>query len=243
MVTGMNGTVAPVLGKRLRAEGIEVIPWDREKVATDDLEAITAFFDEVRPHWFFQIATGSPDWIETTARICLERAIRFLHTGSVSVFSSDSQGPFTVKCSPDATDDYGRYKIECEQRVVRANPRSITARLGWQIGEAPGSNNMVDFLSNAMREKGHIEASRAWKPSCCYLQDTAEALLRLIKDNAPGLYQVEGNPGLSFFEIVQRLNKKDGGTWKVIPTDNPDWDNRMLDDRVKVTPITATLAQ
>jgi dTDP-4-dehydrorhamnose reductase len=241
IVTGMNGTVAPVLAQHLESNGVGVFPWDRSRVSTEDETAMAAFVDEVEPDWFFHVATGSPEWTEAVARLTRERGVRFLFTSSVSVFSDKMQGPFPVDAQPDATDDYGRYKYECEQQVRAANAEAIVARLGWQIGEAPGSNNMVDFIAKAVAEHGHVEAGARWLPSCCFLRDTAEALCALMAQHPPGLYQVEGNPGLSFFEIVSRLNHRHGNPWTVVPTDVPEWDNRMVDPRIRTRSITDTL--
>jgi dTDP-4-dehydrorhamnose reductase len=237
IVTGMNGTVAPVVAQRLAEGGHTVVSWDRSVVPTDDVEAVRGFIRDERPDCFFHIATGSPLWAEWIAIACAEQGVRFLFTGSVSVFSGAQQGPFPVDAVPEPDDEYGRYKLEVEQRVQRVNPEAIVARLGWQIGLVPGSNNMVDYLTRTSDSEGKIEASRNWYPSCSFLPDTAEALLQLIERFPSGLYQLEGNPGLSFYEIVTHLNRLHGGTWEVVPTEAPARNNLMLDERINVTPI------
>jgi dTDP-4-dehydrorhamnose reductase len=154
----------------------------------------------------------------------------------VSVFNGALPGPFSVERPADATDDYGRYKTECEHRVRAAHPEALIARLGWQIGDSPGSNNMVDFLCRTMLDKGQIEASDCWLPSCSFLEDTAAALHTLMLEFPAGLYQLEGNPGLSFFEIATRLNRLLGNDWSVSPTGQPAGDLRMIDHRCSIKP-------
>ncbi len=241
ILTGMNGTVAPAVSRWLTDHGHTAIRWDRTVVPIDNEPAMQEFIMGHRPDAFLHIATGSPDWAESVARICAEANITFLFTSSVSVFSTQQTAPLTPDMEPMATDDYGRYKIDCERRVRAANPNAIVARLGWQIGTAPGSNNMVDYLYRTAGEQSRIEASTRWYPACCCLQDTAEALFRLIERPAVGLYHIEGNPDWNFHRIVSGLNRMLGNPWTVVACDNPVQDNRMLDPRVTVRPISARM--
>ena len=241
LLTGMNGTVAPALARRLRAAGIETIAWDRQRVPVDDEARGAAFIREHRPDWFFHVAMGSPDWAAAIARTCREDGIRFLFTGTVSVFDGSRPGPFAIDRVPDATDDYGRYKADCERRITAANPGCYIARLGWQIGDAPGSNNMVDFLFRTGREKGRVELSGGVIHSHAHLDDTADALYRLMAGFAPGLYQLEGNPGLSVYEVARRLQRLHKLPFPIVEIAEARRDIRMLDGRIDVAPITKRL--
>jgi dTDP-4-dehydrorhamnose reductase len=225
----------------LERHGVSVIPWDRRQIPTDQPALADDFIGHHQPDWFVHLATGDPAWAQSVAGVCRTRGVRFLFTSSVSVFNGGVSGPFSLEHPTDATDDYGRYKAECEHRVRGAHPDALIVRLGWQIGHSAGSNNMVDFLCQTMAEKGQIEASERWLPSCSFLEDTAAALHSLMLEHPPGLYQLEGNPGLSFHTIVTNLNRLGGHNWTVVPVDHPDRDIRMLDDRVKVAPISARL--
>jgi dTDP-4-dehydrorhamnose reductase len=238
MISGMNGTVAPVLAKTLVAAGSTVVPWDRSRVPTDDREAIGDYIHSAHPAWFFHLATGSPDWAEAVAEICAQKNIRFLFTSSVSVFSASQKGPFTIEQPPQPADDYGKYKLECETRIRTANSKALVVRLGWQIGEAPGSNQMVDYLDRTFRSQGQLVASTNWYQACSFLDDTAVSLMSIMKDLPCGLYHLDGNPGLSFYEIVLGLNRMLGEPWIVTPSDSPVQNNLMQDEHVQVSPIT-----
>lgn len=243
IITGMNGTVAPALAARLRADGDEVIAWDRVADPPVTEAATRAFIDRHAPEWVCHVATGDPAWAGWIARSCAASGIGLLWTGSVSVFGDRHRAPYSIDMEPDATDDYGRYKIECERRVLTANPRAIAARLGWQIGETPGSNNMVDYLTKLAREHGgKVEVSRRWIPSAAILKDSAEAMRGLMRFGVAGLYHLEGNiAGLSMFEIATRLNRRLGVGWAVVPADEPVRDNRMSDDRIAMGQVTDRL--
>lgn len=239
LITGLNGTVAPALAQHLSNGGHSIIPWDRSVIAIDNPDAIRNFIREIKPDWFFHLATGSPYWAEWIARACAEQGIKFLFTSSVSVFSASQRGPFPVDISPKPDDDYGRYKLECEQRVQAANAGALIARLGWQIGAVPGGNHMVDFLERTFKTEGRIQASINWYPACSFLPDTARSLTQLMQGYPAGLYHLDGNPGLNFHEIVTNLNQLRNGHWIVTPGDTPVLNNQMVDPRVQVSPITS----
>ena len=242
IITGMTGTVAPAIARYLMKRNNTIIRWDRKTVPVDDYALMEKFISLQKATHFFHVATGSPLWAEQVAEICRRLGIRFIFTSSASVFSESSPGPFTTDHQPDATDDYGRYKTECENRIRSVNQEAIIARLGWQIGDSAGSNNMVDFLFKTMADKGQIEASSRWYPACSLLQDSAEALHTLALGYPPVTYHIDGNPGFSFFEIAKALNEKYGKSWNVVERFLPERNNRMLESRIKVGSIAENLS-
>jgi dTDP-4-dehydrorhamnose reductase len=241
ILTGMNGTVAPALAQQLVQTGHQVIAWDRSQLAIDDPAAIRAFLNEHSPDGFFHIATGSPAWAELIAQLCAERQLKLIFTSTVSVFGPQQQAPLTPDTPPAAEDDYGRYKRECEQRMLNANPALIIARLAWQIGDAPGSNTMVNYIDQQVRERGELAASTAWYPACAFLADTAAGLAELMREPAAGIYHLDGNAGLSFYAIAQGLNETQGHNWPIVPSETPVFDNRMHDPRLRIGLVSARL--
>jgi dTDP-4-dehydrorhamnose reductase len=166
------------------------------------------------------------------ARICAEEGSKFLYVSSASVYGTQQQGPFTVDDTPEPSDDYGRYKLECEQRVRAVNEKAIVVRIGWQIALARGGNNMVEHLVQKQAEHGHIAASTEWFPACSFLDDTARALAGSLETSPPGLYLLDGNPGWSFWQIAGALNRRTGAGWEVRASEDFRWNNRMLDPRM-----------
>lgn len=243
LITGLNGTVAPILKKTMEAHGFHVEGWDRARFPAEDLSAIEQIFDQVRPEIFCHIGMGSQQWAGKLAGTCAVRNIRFLYTSSVSVFSNRQTAPIPPETVPDATDDYGRYKAESETAIRSANPKAILARLGWQIGRAPGNNNMVSYFTERMAREGVICASTRWVPSCCFLEDTAETLRLLLERGNAGTYQIEGNPGLNFFQICSGINAMLKAKWKIEATDDFIMDNRMGDPRLAPGLITRHLPE
>jgi dTDP-4-dehydrorhamnose reductase len=133
------------------------------------------------------------------ARVCAEEGTTFLYVSSASVYGTQQQGPFTVDDVPEPSDDYGRYKLECEQRVRAVNAEARVVRIGWQIALRRGGNNMVEYLAQRQAEHGHIAASTEWFPACSFLDDTARVLAEMVEVTPASLHLIDGNPGWSFW--------------------------------------------
>ncbi len=249
VVTGAGGTVGTALVDYLKHKKITVIRWNRNEVPIDAYYPMEDFLRAVRPDVLFHLAIASKntgrenenwlvnyEWPSELAWITRILNITFVFTSSVAVFSDDAKGPFTVESQADAGVGYGNEKRMAEQRVFFQNHTARIARLGWQIGDAPGSNNMIDYLHKKMAEHGEIRASTKWLPSCSMLADTARALFQ-IAQKPPGLYQVNANDRWSFYEIACALNTLHGSRWKIVPVEDFVFDQRMIDKRVKIPPL------
>ena len=244
LLTGMNGTVAPVLAAALEARGFNTVAWDREAVSPDNPEAVAGFITDGAPVALVHCAMGSPRWAAHMAQLCAANDIGFLHTGSVSVFGAHQRGPFTLDAVPEPDDDYGRYKLECEQHVLAANPHARVVRLGWQIALRPGGNQMADYFTRLQAETGQVVASTEWFPACSFLDDTAQVLAEMATADlapAPGVYLLDSNPGWSLFNIAGALNAAMGGPWQVRATNDRHVDHRMHDPRLPVPTLAERL--
>ena len=237
LVTGMNGTVAPVLARALRASGAEVAAWDRGADPPDSPEAVAATIQREAPDWVCHLATGPEAWAGWIAEACTPSGARMLFTSSVSVFAPREAGPIPPEAAPNATDDYGQYKARAEALVRAAAPQAVIARLGWQIGAAPGSNTMTDWMHREGTAHGVVRASARWHPACSWLEDTADALVRLMASGARGTYHLDGCGDLTFYDLARGLRAHLGGDWRVERTNEPAMDLRMADPRVAVRPV------
>jgi dTDP-4-dehydrorhamnose reductase len=253
IITGARGTVGSALVNHLLAQGHQVTVWDRTTVPIDRYVLMEDFVRQERPDVVFHLAiasrsTGKPneswlvnyEWTSELAWITRQLGIRFIFTSSVMVFTDNVKGPFTVGSAPDAAQGYGYEKRMAEERTFQQNPNAIVARLGWQIGEAAGSNNMIDSFEKQTAEKGRIQASRRWYPACSFVRDTAAALLWL-GTAAPGLYLIDSNIRWNFYEIASALNNLHGRRWNIVATDDFVYDQRMLDPRVPIPSLQHTL--
>lgn len=254
IVTGSRGTVGTALVAALERAGHVPVRWDRSRVPIDNYHAMLRHVESSRAEAIFHLAMASNptgrenegwlvnwQWPSELAWIARTVGIPFVYTSTVLVWTNDTPGPLRPETPTDATDDYGGGKRSTEERVWYQNPGARVARLGWQIGSAPGSNNMIDFFHRRMAGDGVVRASRRWMPACALVEDTAEALIRLV-DMSPGLYLLNSNQDMNFFEIASALAARHGGAWRVEPTQDFVCDQRMLDDRPGLPDLRTRLA-
>ena len=243
LITGLGGTLAPVLGEAFAGRGETIVGWDRGRVDPDDRAAGEALLDELDPTVVCHLAVGAEAWAATLAAWCRSRSRPFLYTSTAMVFDQVPDGPHRVGDPRTAKDDYGRYKIRCEDAIRGASNAAIVARIGWQIGEARGGNNMLEALYRMAEVSGAVRASRAWIPACSFMRDTADALLTLLDRGEPGVYHLDANAGsaLDFPTIARRLARLHGADWKIEVNDDYLHDQRLPDSRVALPPLTARL--
>lgn len=258
IVTGSRGTLGTILCAALEQRGWSVTRWDRAAVAIDDYAAMAEFVARERADTLFHLAAaaqpvGPPvgpeqawrvnyEWTSELAWLCRQRALRFVFTSTVMVFTDAQPGPYTIASSPNAAHDYGMHKRRAEQRVFEQNPEARVARLGWQIGHDLRGNQMAAWLGDRVREQGRIEASLRWIPACSFVDDTIAALIDLAHAD-PGLYQIDGNEGWSFYDLASALNARHRAGWTIVPSFAWAYDQRMLDARIELPTLAERLPE
>lgn len=224
----------------MKADGYSVVAWNRDEVAPLDQAAARDFFEQVRPDLVVHCATGPAEWAAQIAGLARSVGVGFIYTSSVSVFGGSQTGPFSVADVPEPEDDYGKYKLECERSIAIENSDAIIVRIGWQIGFSHGGNHMLDHLYRVAEQNGVIHASTNWYQSCSFLDDTATGISSLIAGPA-GLYHLNSNTTLNFYDLVSRLRKYVNADWVVEPSESPVCNNIMLDNRVVIPAFNARL--
>lgn len=246
VVTGANGTLGGALKKYLEEKNIEVVAWDRREVPIDNYQRMKDFLSHVHPEILFHLAIASQptgrdneswmvnyEWTSELAWLSRVLRFKFVYTSTAMIFSDNNKGPFTIDSVPDATQGYGYEKKMSEPRVFYQNPESVVVRLGWQIGGKPEGNTMTHSIEKYMKQNSAYKASIKWFPACSFLEDSADALFRL-SSYPPGLYMADSNERWNFYEIACALNESLGSPWKIEPTENFIFDQRMVDPRVEI---------
>lgn len=249
LITGLNGTLAPKLAAAAQAAGHVIGGWDRRAVDPADGDAVQRWLDATAPDAIAHLAMGDATWAARLAADAAERAIPFVFTSTAMVFDCVPDGPHKVADERTARDDYGRMKIACEDAVLAANAAACIARIGWQIDADPATNargnQMLAALDDWQRRDGCIAASRRWIPACSFLQDTAAALLALLRERQVGIVHLDGNAddALTFDEIARGLSARFGrADWRVVANDGYVHDQRLLDAARRMPSLTERLA-
>ncbi|GAA4494173.1 sugar nucleotide-binding protein [Pseudaeromonas paramecii] len=244
LISGLNGTLAPHLARRVVAEGGQVLPWRRELVDPTDETAGRQMLDRLRPDAIAHLAMGSEAWAAFLAREARVRQIPLLFTSTAMVFDAVPDGPHQRQDTPNAQDDYGRYKIRCEQGIQATNPAACIARIGWQIDAEARGNNMLAALDEWQASRGEVAASRLWIPACSFMADTAAGLWQLLQARAQGIHHLDSNAvcAWGFDTLVQALAQHFARSWQIRVTDEYRHDQRLLGSEAWLPPLSARLA-
>jgi dTDP-4-dehydrorhamnose reductase len=228
-----------------RSAGAEVSGWDRQRVPPDDTTAVAAELDRLAPQAIAHLGFGPEAWAAQLAAHAATRGLPLLFTSTAMVFHHRPDGPHAATAPRNAEDDYGRYKIRCEDAVRAAHPGAGIVRLGWQIrlpqpgtdlGPA-GHNHMLAALEAELARNGVIAASRVWRPACSFVDDSAAALWAWLAAEAaepgscPRLWQIDANAadGHSFPQIVRALGAAAGRShWPVQEHEAYAHDQRLV---------------
>lgn len=241
LVTGLNGTLAPRLAEMAAAAGHEVAGWDRRAVDPDDEAASAAWLVALQPDAVAHLGMGSARFAGWLAAHCE----RFVFTSTAMVFEHQPDGPHAVADARTARDDYGRYKIACEDAVTAASGTATIARIGWQIDPSRPGNNMLMALDDWQRRDGRVAASQAWTPACSFMADTAAALLALLEQPRPGVHHLDSNADEAwrFDELARALARAFQRDWKVEPHDDYRHDQRLVGGPTRLPPLSARLTR
>ncbi|MDH0866284.1 sugar nucleotide-binding protein [Mitsuaria sp. GD03876] len=232
LLTGARGTVGPWVLREAELRGWEVVAWHREHVDPDDANASDAFLRAESPDAIVHLAMGAEAWAGRLAAFASQRGIAMVFTSTAMVFDASQGGPHRPGDPRGARDEYGQYKIRCEDAVLAADPRATIARIGWQIAPEPVGNNMLRHLDEQNAREGRIRASAAWRPACSFLTDTAAALCDLVGERPAGAVHLDSNAhdAWTFDEIVRRLAAKYERRWTIEVTQDHVHDQRLLND-------------
>jgi dTDP-4-dehydrorhamnose reductase len=239
LITGLNGTLAPRLAQAAQAAGHEVAGWDRAAVDPEDPAACEAWLTALRPDAVAHLGVGSARFAGWLAARCE----RLVFTSTAMVFDHQPDGPHSVADPRSARDDYGRYKIDCEDAISAASSTAAIARIGWQIDPTRAGNNMLMALDDWQRRDGRVAASRAWTPACSFMTDTAAALLALLERPQPGLHHLDSNAeeAWRFDELARALARAFERNWRIEAHDDYRHDQRLVGGPTRLPPLSARL--
>jgi dTDP-4-dehydrorhamnose reductase len=245
LVTGLNGTLAPILAREAASRGLSVIGWDRGAIPPEDAAASQAWLEAQRPDCIAHLATGSVDWARQLALHACRNSVPLVFTSTAMVFHRLPDGPHHSGDPRNSQEPYGQYKRECEDAILAAHPGACVARIGWQIDPERRGNNMLFALDQWQEREGRVSASRAWRPACSFMEDTALALLHLLQSQAAGVRHIDSNAdeGHGFAAIAGALRQVFNRTaWRIVENEDYVHDQRLAGGGALVPPLSARLA-
>ena len=217
LVTGASGTIGKRLIEIIQERHHDGVAFLRSDVDISDEKSMHAYLDRINPDSIMHLAKS--DEVMTTHLLTWSKKHqkKFVFTSSYKVFSGKTvEAPYQVYDRPDGTDEFAVGKIKQEDLCFEMYPDSYVVRLAWQIGKAPGGYNMLSFVSEQMKQRGVMSASKGLYLSLMFLDDTCHALIDLVESYLPGMYHLNQNDGYSFYDVIHYLKHEYQQDWIVL---------------------------
>lgn len=225
LITGLTGTLGPVVADAARAQGHTVLQADHRAPGFTWASA----WERLQPDGALHLGMSDAAASAQLAQLAAQASVPFLFTSTAMVFDHQPDGPHHPGDERTARDDYGRMKRDSEDAVRAAHPRASIARLGWQIGPGAQGNTMLAALDRWQAEQGEVAVSRAWRPACSFMDDTAAALLSLL--DTPGVHHLDANAqeAWTMADIASALRAHEGRShWQIRVHDDYRHDQRLV---------------
>lgn len=230
MIFGANGLIGGRIGRSLAAKGTKWVGTYNERPASGlchvdirQAEEVQEIMSRVRPAVVFHCANlaGGVDFCEkqpeaarsfhynsttTIGGWCRELESKLVYISSDYVFS-DSPEPISETQAPKPLNEYGRLKLQSEEWIRENLKDYLIVRTTNVYGWDPNSqtpNYAMNVFRTVTSGKMLTAPTYLWGTPT-YVDDLAEAILRLVDLGETGLYHVVGPDVVNRFEWALRI--------------------------------------
>jgi dTDP-4-dehydrorhamnose reductase len=217
LVTGAHGQLGQDLTSLLTDD--EVHATDLAHLDISDKAAVGTLVRDLRPEWIINVAAfNDVDGAETAeaqafaintvgpgnladAAAGVDAGI--VHISSDFVFDGTKGSPYTEDDRPNPLNVYGRSKYDGDLRVLQSKASAVVLRTAWLYG-IHGKNFVKAILERA-KLGGPLEVVSDQVGSPTYTRDLADAISRVIRTPARGLFHVTNAGACSRFELAKAI--------------------------------------
>ncbi|WP_323147826.1 dTDP-4-dehydrorhamnose reductase [Pseudomonas oryzihabitans] len=226
LVTGANGQVGRCLTDRLQRSELA---WEAHGRATLDIAdegSVTSHLQRFAPDVVINAAAytavdkaeqepeiaarGNIEGPAVLAQACGAAGIALLHLSTDYVFDGTATEPYQVEDPVSPSGVYGMTKLEGENRVLSACPRSVVLRTAWVFSEH--CNNFLKTMLRLAADRDELRVVRDQVGCPTYAGHIADALLQIAAkvqsqpdQAAYGLYHFGGDSGLSWCDFARYI--------------------------------------
>lgn len=226
LITGAGGLVGKASIEHCRANGDEVVAYDREALDIGDAARVEAVIASERPFAVINCAAWTDvDGCESDpakaervnavgpenlARACRQANAGFLTISTDYVFDGAKDGFYTQRDQPGPLSVYGRFKLEGERRSQAEHARTIVVRTGYIFG--PGGRNFLSTVVDRAKRGEKLKVITDSWGTPTYARDLAVRLRELVELDLPGIFHVvSAGEGASFETFTREALKLSGG--------------------------------
>lgn len=134
------------------------------------------------------------------ARRCHEAGTLFVQFSSDYVFRGDSKFALTENDTPNPLSVYGKQKAAVERHVSALCPHSLIIRLAWLYGA--GGKTFMSRIPELLATQETLRIASGKHGRCLYVRDAASWIMRLIKANHTGLFNLVNDDDTTWEEFA-----------------------------------------
>ena len=225
LVTGAGGMLGRAMVEHARAQGDEVLAYERKALDITDAAAVSETFERERPETVVNCAAWTDvdgcelDPLqaheanalgpENLAVACRRVGASLVTVSTDYVFDGKKDGFYTQRDDPNPESVYAVAKLQGERRAWVACARTIIVRSGWIFGR--GGRNFLSRVVELGRRGERLKAIGDAYGTPTYAFDLAGRLRRLAELDLPGIYHVvNSGEGASFKDFTLEALKLGG---------------------------------
>ncbi len=142
--------------------------------------------------------------VENLARLARIVDAHLVHVSTDYVFDG-SKGPYTEQATPSPINYYGKSKLAGENVCTSGTSLSSIVRTCLVYGPPSDRPDFVQWVIDACSSKTPIRVVDDQFAQPTYVEDIAEAILRIALRRRTGLYHVAGPDFMSRYEMARRI--------------------------------------
>jgi dTDP-4-dehydrorhamnose reductase len=243
LVTGANGQLGNELKKLSKDMQFEFVFTDVNELDITDIQACTAFFDELKPHFVINCAAYTAvdkaesdkglawkvnvDAVRNLAISCSLCDSYLVQISTDYVFDGKSSTPYVERDLVCPQSEYGRSKAAAEVEALSYS-RSLVIRTSWLYSTF--GNNFVKTMIRLGKERESIDVVFDQIGTPTYAEDLAAAILRIIgkidsgeKDFVAGIFHYSNEGVCSWYDFACAVMKLNSLNCNVYPIETKDY--------------------
>ena len=218
-ITGAGGLVGSSLHKMLAAEH-QILALKHAALDITNQASVQQFMRAEKPDVIINCAVLNVDECETDkpkahainvagpqylAEAAHEIGAEIVHYSTNYVFDGKDEKSYTINDATEPVNNYGQTKLEGENAVMAACPRSFILRTSWVYGV--GKDNFLSIVHRNLKagKRGKV-VSDCWA-SATYVNDLAARTRDIIERKQPGIYHVVNEGVCSYVEFTYEAGK------------------------------------
>jgi dTDP-4-dehydrorhamnose reductase len=243
LVTGANGQLGSELKKLSKNTQFKFVFTDVNELDITDIQACTAFFDEVKPYFVINCAAYTAvdkaeadrelawkvnvDAVRNLAISCSLCDSYLIQISTDYVFDGKSSTPYVERDLIHPQSEYGKSKAASEVETL-CYSKSLVIRTSW-LYSAFG-NNFVKTMIRLGKERESVDVVFDQIGTPTYAEDLAMTILRIIdkidsgeKDFVAGIFHYSNEGVCSWYDFACAVMKLNNLKCKVYPIETKDY--------------------